>query len=223
MFIHNTPMPSDALKANILETTKAYTGFFELRRLTIVHDLFNGGTTGPLVREVLHRSDVAAALLYDPATDKVVLVEQYRAGAHVAAAAPWLIDIVAGRIEAGQTPLDTITREIFEESGLVPTSIQQIGTYLTAPHMSSEIVHIFFATVDAESLAGLHGVAHEGEDIRPHALDRTAALDMLRTQPLSLWAGLALGWLGNRNLSGPDGGGSLLVGSNVCSHAVTGQ
>lgn len=55
MFVYNTAMPSDALKAKILETSVAYTGFFELRRLTVVHDLFNGGTTGPLVREVLHR------------------------------------------------------------------------------------------------------------------------------------------------------------------------
>ncbi|MBK8399632.1 NUDIX domain-containing protein [Propionivibrio sp.] len=198
-------MPSDALKAKILETSVAYTGFFELRRLTVVHDLFNGGTTGPLVREVLHRSDVAAALLYDQAADKVVFVEQYRAGAHVAGVEPWLIDIVAGRIEPGQTPLDTITREIVEESGLAPTSIQLIGTYLTAPHLSSEKVHIFLATVDAACVAGFHGLAHEGEDIRPHVMDRAAALCMLQTKPLSLWAGLALGWLGNRNLPSRDG------------------
>ncbi|TRZ92685.1 MAG: NUDIX domain-containing protein [Rhodocyclaceae bacterium] len=191
-------MTAHALKANILESVAVYAGFFELRRLTIVHDLFDGGTAGPLVREVLHRSDVAAALLYDPAADKVVLVEQYRAGAHVAGVAPWLIDIVAGRIEAGQTPLDTITREITEESGLVPTSIQLIGTYLTAPHLSSEKVHIFLATVDATCIEGFHGLAHEGEDIRPLAMDRTEALCAAQTRPLSLWAGLALGWLGNR-------------------------
>ena len=193
-------MADKKLKANILDTRAAYTGFFELRRLTIVHDRFDGGTIGPLVREVLHRGDVVAALLYDPSADKVVLVEQYRAGAHVAGVSPWLIDIVAGRIEPGQTPLEAITREITEESGLTPDSMELIGTYLTAPHLSSEQVHIYCATVDASSAAGFHGLVHEGEDIRPLALDRTEALDLPQTHPLSLWAGLALGWLSNTHI-----------------------
>lgn len=190
-------MTDKKLKANILDTRAAYTGFFELRRLTIVHDRFDGGTIGPLVREVLHRGDVVAALLYDPFADKVVLVEQYRAGAHVAGVSPWLIDIVAGRIEPGQTPLEAITREITEESGLTPNSIELIGTYLTAPHLSSEQVHLYCAMVDATAVAGIHGLAHEGEDIRPVLLARTDALDLAQTRPLSLWAALGLGWLSN--------------------------
>jgi ADP-ribose pyrophosphatase len=195
-FIHNDAMADKRLKANILETRTEYTGFFELRRLTVEHDRFDGGTTGPLVREVLHRSDVVAALLHDPSADKVVLVEQYRAGAHVAGLSPWLVDIVAGRIEAGQTPLQAITREITEESGLIPDSIKPIGTYLTAPHLSSEQVHLYCAMVDATAVTGYHGLTHEGEDIRPLVLQRTEALGLLKTRPLSLWAGLALGWLG---------------------------
>ncbi|MQM31702.1 MAG: ADP-ribose diphosphatase [Candidatus Accumulibacter phosphatis] len=199
-FIHNGQMPSKPskpMKASILHIDAAYRGFFELRRLTVEHDLFDGGSSGPLLREVLHRSDVAAALLYDASTDKVVLVEQYRAGAHLAGENPWLIDIVAGRIEAGQTPLDTIRREIAEESGLTPTAIVPIGVYLTAPHLSSERVHLYCAAVDAGSVAGCHGLAHETEDIRPLVLARSEALAAMRTQPLSLWAGLALAWLGN--------------------------
>jgi ADP-ribose pyrophosphatase len=196
-FIHNCRMTREAMIATIVEADTAYTGFFELRRLTVEHDRFAGGTTGPLVREVLHRSDVVAALLYDPASDKVVLVEQYRAGAHTAGVNPWLVDIVAGRIEGAQTPIETVTREIGEESGLTPRSIERIGTYFTAPHLSSEIVHLYCATVDAARATGFHGVAHEGEDIRPVILGRTEALSLLQTRPLSLWAGLTLTWLNN--------------------------
>lgn len=188
-------MRDKKLKADILDNSIAYGGFFQLRRLTVVHDRFEGGSIGPLVREVLHRGDVVAALLHDPSTDQVVLVEQYRAGAHVAGVSPWLIDIVAGRIEQGQTPLEAISREIIEESGLTPGSIEPIGTYLTAPHLSSEQVHLYCATVDAGAVTGIHGLAHEGEDIRPVVLERADALELARTGPLSLWAGLALGWL----------------------------
>jgi len=185
------------MKANILQADAAYTGFFQLRRLTVEHDRFDGGNSGPLLREVLHRSDVAAALLYDARADEVVLVEQYRAGAHLAGENPWLIDIVAGRIEDGQTPLNTIKREIAEESGLTPTSIEPIGVYFTAPHLSSERVHLYCASVDSGNVSGFHGLAHEDEDIRPLVVGRSKALEMMRTQPLSLWAGLALVWLGN--------------------------
>lgn len=185
------------MKATILDAQVPYAGFYELHRLTLEHERYAGGTCGPLVREVLHRSDVAAALLYDPVADKVVLVEQFRAGAHVAGVDPWLIDIVAGRIEAGQSPLAAVRREIAEESGLTPGDIEPIGVYLTAPHLSSERVHLFCATVDAARVAGFHGVAREGEDIRPVVLDRAAALCLAQTRPLSLWAGLALGWLCN--------------------------
>ncbi|EXI82284.1 MAG: ADP-ribose pyrophosphatase [Candidatus Accumulibacter appositus] len=189
------------MKANILQADAAYTGFFQLRRLAVEHDRFDGGHSGPLWREVLHRSDVAAALLYDAKADAVVLVEQYRAGAHLAGENPWLIDIVAGRIEAGQTPLDTITREIAEESGLTPASIEPIGVYLTAPHLSSERVHLYCASVNAGKVAGFHGLAHEGEDIRPLVMSRGEALALMRTQCMSLWAGLALVWLGKVSAS----------------------
>ena len=76
---HNDRMEDSKMKARILEDATAYAGFFKLRRLVVEHDRFDGGTTGPLVREVLHRSDAAAALLYDPAADKVVMIEEYRA------------------------------------------------------------------------------------------------------------------------------------------------
>ncbi|MBK5914962.1 NUDIX domain-containing protein [Rhodocyclus purpureus] len=193
------------MQAKILHAETAYCGFFELRRLKLEHDRFAGGSSGPLVREVLQRSDVAAALLHDPAADKVVLVEQYRAGAHLAGVDPWLIDIVAGRIEGGQSALETVIREISEESGLTPTSIEPIGVYLTAPHLSSEQVHLYCATVDSAQVAGLHGLAHEGEDIRPRVMTRAEALALRGMQPLSLWAGLALGWLEHapRSAAGP--------------------
>lgn len=150
------------------------------------------------MREVLHRSDVVAALLYDPEeVDEFVLVEQYRVGGHAAGIDPWLIDIVAGRIEKGQTPIDAVTREISEETGLVPTTIEAIGVFMTAPHLSSERAYLYCATVNAKDVVGLHGVAHEGEDIRPVVIGRAEALSLLQAKPLPLWAGLALNWLDN--------------------------
>lgn len=186
------------MKVGLLKERLGYSGFFRLRQLTVEHELFDGGMSAPLEREVLERSDVAAAVLYDPVLDKFVMVEQFRAGAYAAGLDPWLVDIVAGRIEPGQSPTETIVREIKEESGLTPLAVELIGSYLTAPHLSSERVHLFLARVDALKAIGTHGVSSEGEDIRPLVIDRSEALRLMQTQTLSLWAGLALGWAFSR-------------------------
>jgi ADP-ribose pyrophosphatase len=186
------------MKAEIVTSEILHAGFFELRRLTVKHDLFAGGRTKPLRREILHGTDVTAAILFDPRSDRVVLTEQYRPGAHVAGTDPWLLDIVAGRIDQGESPAEAIRREIEEESGLIPDTIGLIGRYLTAPHLSSEQVHLYWATVDANHAAGTHGLAHEDEDIRLVILDRVDAVSLPRSRPLSLWAALALSWLENR-------------------------
>jgi ADP-ribose pyrophosphatase len=186
------------MKAEIVASEILHAGFFELRRLTVEHDLFAGGRTKPLRREILHGTDVTAAILFDPRSDRVVLTEQYRPGAHVAGIDPWLLDIVAGRIDQGESPAEAIRREIEEESGLIPDTVCLIGRYLTAPHLSSEQVHLYCATVDASRAAGTHGLAHEGEDIRLVTLDRVDAVSLPSSRPLSLWAALALSWLENR-------------------------
>jgi len=180
---------------SVLKECLEYSGFFRLRRLTVSHELFGGGMSAPLEREVLEHGDVAAAVLFDPILDKVVMVEQFRVGAYAAGLNPWLLDIVAGRIENGQSPEETIAREISEESGLTPLSVEPIGIYLTAPHLSSERVHLFCALVDSSKVIGTHGVSAEGEDIRPLVIDRADMLHLMQTQTLSLWAGLALGWI----------------------------
>jgi ADP-ribose pyrophosphatase len=180
---------------SVLKECLEYSGFFRLRRLTVSHELFGGGMSAPLEREVLEHGDVAAAVLFDPILDKLVMIEQFRVGAYAAGLNPWLLDIVAGRIENGQSPRETIVREISEESGLTPLSVEPIGTYLTAPHLSSERVHLFCAVVDATKVIGTHGVSAEGEDIRPRVIDRADMLRLMQTQTLSLWAGLALGWI----------------------------
>lgn len=124
---------SATLLLSVLKECLEYSGFFRLRRLTVSHVLFGGGVSAPLEREVLEHGDVAAAVLYDPIRDKVVMINQFRVGAYASGLNPWLLDIVAGRIENGQSPRETIIREIGKESGLTPLSVEPIGSYLTAP------------------------------------------------------------------------------------------
>lgn len=183
------------MRIDLLDEQTAYDGFYRLRRLTLTHERYDGGMTPLLIREVVERSDVAAALLLDDARGRVVLVEQFRPGPYAAGQLPWLVDIVAGRIGPGHSPEETIVREVREEAGVDCHDLRLIGCYYTAPHISSERVYLFCAQVDSTRIAGTHGVADEGEDIRPVVLEYGEALRLPDSQILSLWAGLALHWL----------------------------
>src|SRR3546814_9874688 len=71
---------------------------------------------------VFERNPVAGVLPYDPVQDAVVLLEQFRTGPMAAKDDnPWLIEIVAGIIEDGETPEDMARREATEEAGCTIT------------------------------------------------------------------------------------------------------
>ena len=82
----------------ILARDTAYDGFLRVDRYRLRHGLFGGGWSRDLVRERVERLRAAAVLLYDPDVDRVVLVEQFRIGAHEAGGGAWLLEIVGGYV-----------------------------------------------------------------------------------------------------------------------------
>ena len=90
------------MKAEILKKEIIYKGFFRLSRLTIEHNLYQGGKA-KVVRELLERGHAVAVLLYDAHQDRVVLVEQFRVGV-LEDENSWLLEVVAGMIEEGEEP-----------------------------------------------------------------------------------------------------------------------
>ncbi|MET0007113.1 MAG: ADP-ribose pyrophosphatase, partial [Candidatus Thiodiazotropha sp. 6PLUC4] len=80
----------------IQETTEVFRGFLKLNRYKIIHDLFLGGQSEPIVRERLEDIGAVSVLLYDPQHDKVVLVEQFRIGAAGFENPPWLLETIGG-------------------------------------------------------------------------------------------------------------------------------
>lgn len=115
-------------------------------------------------------------LPYDPVRDEVLLIEQFRPGAHIAMAddgwfegdaSPWLLEAVAGIIDEGERPEDVAYREALEETGTPITDLIPISHYLATPGGSTESVYCFIGRVDTGAVNGVHGVDDEGEDIRP--------------------------------------------------------
>ena len=77
--------------------------YFRLDEYHVSHELYEGGESPVFTREIFERGAVVAVLPYDPQQRKVVLIEQFRAGAAENADTPWLIECVAGVIEPGES------------------------------------------------------------------------------------------------------------------------
>jgi ADP-ribose pyrophosphatase len=182
-------------KVDILERVTAFQGHFRVDRYRLRHETFDGGMSAEITREIFERGHAAAALPYDPVRDEVVLLEQFRVGAHAAGREPWMIEIVAGIIEDGETPESLVQREMLEEAGLTPLELEPMATILTSPGGASETVHFFCARIDSSDAGGLFGLDHEGEDIRAFVVPGDDVADLLTSgQVENGHAVLALQW-----------------------------
>jgi ADP-ribose pyrophosphatase len=81
----------------------------------------------------------ASAIVALTEQDEVLLVRQYR---H--AAGGFIYEIPAGKLE-GDAPDACATRELREEAGVTAGTMQKLGSILTTPGFSDEIIHLFLA------------------------------------------------------------------------------
>jgi len=151
----------------IIEQKTPFQGFFSVKQYTIEHTLYNGGWSSPVSREVFHRGNCVAVILYDPTRDEVVIIEQFRAGAILTSNQEdaWLLEIVAGAMEHGEAAEDVARREAIEESGCEIQEMVKINEFFTSPGGTSECLTLFCGKVDASNVGGIHGLDHEDEDI----------------------------------------------------------
>jgi len=167
------------MKWSVVSRKSLYRGFFKLNVFDLKHDLFAGGESTVLTRELLERGHAAAVLPYDPVRDEIVLIEQFRIGAGDDPSGPWMIEIIAGLQEPDETAEQVIYREAVEEAGCEITNIIPIHHYYSSPGSSDEQIKIYFACTETSGLGGVHGVDEEGEDIRVHVISADTAFDWL--------------------------------------------
>lgn len=180
----------------IEQETPVYRGFFHLSHFRIRHTLFKGGWSDSIHRELFHRSSCVGVVCYDPWNDKVILLEQFRIGAINATQDPWLIEIVAGAIEEGESAEDVAHREALEEAGCTITELLHISSFFTSPGGSSEKLTLFCGIIHSENLGGIHGLEEEGEDIKVSVVDFNEAWEMVQQNRIeSAIPIIALQWL----------------------------
>lgn len=148
-------------------------------------------------REVFERGNAVAVLIHDPATDQILLVEQFRIGAIRDQNGPWMMEVVAGIVESGESNSEVARREAMEEAGCKITDLEHIIDFYPSPGGSTELISLYYAPADLSTVqTGIHGLDHEDEDIRVSVEPRNTVMKWLATGKLKSAIGIiAMQWL----------------------------
>jgi ADP-ribose pyrophosphatase len=195
---HSQPSPVtlDKNDVEIIARETLYRGFFSLNLYRFRHRLFNGDMSPEIEREIFERGHAAVLLPYDPVRDEVVLIEQLRIAAVDTSSSPWLLEMVAGMIETGESVEDVCRREAQEEAGVTVGRCKPVLSYLASPGGTSERLSIMVGEVDATTAEGIHGLEEEHEDIRVHVVSREQAYRWVEEGAIDNAASvIALQWL----------------------------
>jgi ADP-ribose pyrophosphatase len=107
---------------------------FEGRAFAVVVESWSGRE-----REIVEHPGSAAIVAVD-ADHRVTLVRQLREPARER-----LLELPAGTLERGETPLACAQRELEEEVGLRGGSWHKLGSFFTTPGFCTERMHVFLA------------------------------------------------------------------------------
>jgi ADP-ribose pyrophosphatase len=91
-------------------------------------------------REIVEHAGCTAIVAIDSESN-VLLVRQYRK-----AVERTLLEIPAGGIERGETPLDGARRELEEETGFSAEKWEELSFFYTSPGFTTEYIHLYLAT-----------------------------------------------------------------------------
>tara|TARA_R110000823_G_scaffold295738_6_gene415694 strand:+ start:21097 stop:21717 length:621 start_codon:yes stop_codon:yes gene_type:complete len=169
-----------ASDVRILDDRIVWSGHFAVRKVTLQHRLFNGGWSEPVAREIFERGNAVGVLPYDPVSDTLVMVEQFRPGALRADAGPWMLELIAGVVGEGESDREVAHREAMEEAACELAELMPIATVYPSAGACSERVTLYCGRLIAAAKPGeVHGLQEEGEDILVHSVARTEALALL--------------------------------------------
>lgn len=174
----------------LLERAEVYRhDFLRVVKATLRYRLADGRMSEPVTRFAVNHGDAVGVLLYQPSEDTVLLVRQFRYPIYdrpemqnnADPSDAWLLEIVAGIQEQGQSAEETARRELAEETGYEITGgLEPIVTVYASPGSSTERLALFLAEIDKRTpKRSGGGLASEGEDTELIPLSLRTALDMV--------------------------------------------
>ena len=175
-----------------------YNGFFSVKEYDLSFTKFDGSKSDVVTRSALISFDAVIVLPYDPIHDRVLLVEQFRAGPFARQDEdPWCLEPIAGLIDHGETPEEAGLREAHEEAGLTLSRLELVARSYPSPGISTEFFHQYIGITSLPKTTSLvSGLASEAEDIRSHIFCFSDFLKMIDAGQITVGPAILLGlWL----------------------------
>lgn len=140
------------------------------------------GQATPLAqqRDIVRGGRVVGVLPIDLDRDRIVLLRQFRLAAHLVTGKGEMIEIVAGRVDEGESDADAARRECHEEIGVTPVHLVRLYAVMPAPAVTDEFVMTYLGFVDSTRVTPYGGLAHESEHIETLVVPIDDALEALR-------------------------------------------
>jgi ADP-ribose pyrophosphatase len=91
-------------------------------------------------REIVEHEECVVIIAVDEKGD-ILLVEQFRKPVEKE-----LLEIPAGGIDPGETPEDSVRREMREETGFLPRKVEKLGGFYSSPGFCTEYLYLYLAT-----------------------------------------------------------------------------
>lgn len=183
----------------ILEQVEDYSfgNLFRVIKARLQYRRFDGQMSEEITRINFERGDSVGILLYEPDEDVVILIRQFRYPVYASidpktvktegANQAWMLEIVAGIIDPGQTVFEMASKELLEEAGYeVQGGYQPIATVYPSPGGTSERIYLFLSIVDhKDRINSGMGITSKGEDIQVESLSFQESLTMISQGEIS--------------------------------------
>jgi ADP-ribose pyrophosphatase len=152
-------------KVVIQSKNRIFNDFFKIDEAYLSYERFDGRMS-PVVRRLnFERGDSVAALIFNPETQKIILVNQFKYPS-CDKGSGWITETIAGMVDKNETPEAAIRREVLEETGYNVEKLKHISTFYVSPGGSSERIVLFYVEVSGVGKVEQGGgVEMEQEDI----------------------------------------------------------
>jgi ADP-ribose pyrophosphatase len=158
-------------EAEVIKHSEIYRGI--VVRLDVDTIRLRSGRTA--VREVVHHPGGVVAI---PVLDdgRLVLIRQFRYPLQ-----KYILEFPAGKLDMNLPPMETVAREIEEETGHSAGSLTHEMSFCTSPGIIDEVIHLFIA----RELKPVPHAREEGEHITVEAYALEECLRMVESGEIS--------------------------------------